>query len=822
MAPEVPASGSGGSRERRRLTAEHVAARVLLDATSIEDAAARILQAICESLEWEHGALWMVDRECDCLRCAQSWSVSPSRFPEFHAISNGMTFSRGIGLPGRLWANATPAWIPDVVADGNFPRAKVAAREGLHAAFGFPVLLHGEVVGVMEFFSREIREPDEDLLPMLTTVGNQIGMFIERQRAQDELARFFSLSLDMLCVVGFDGYLKRVNPAWQKTLGYSETELLSRPYIEFVHPDDQDATRAEAQKLAEGRPATHFENRCYHKDGTLRSMLWAAAPFGDQQAVYAAGRDITERKAADELRARTANLELLDELLTALVDSGDLPDVFGRISAVARKVLVHDAAALMVRRSDSREARVYASSGFPSGLPETMEVPEELLRNPNWEHDILDDLSRLPEPRYRRLVNMGFHSLLRVPIHLDGRFAGALVFLATTPSTFRPGDVLVARRMADRMAIALARDREIEASRRADEATARASKLEARVQALIEELDARTGYRRVVGESPQWRQVLTQATQVASTEATVLLLGDSGTGKEVVARFLHRASARSAGPFVALNCAALPEQLLEAELFGYERGAFTGATQSKPGQLEQAAGGTLFLDEVAEMSPSAQAKFLRVLQEREFQRLGGTRVLRSDARIVAATNRDLQRAIAQGQFRDDLYYRLNVFAIRLPALRDRRDDILPLSDAFLDEVGRGVGKRPVGISREARQMLREYHWPGNVRELRNVLERAAILCDGGLIMPEHLALRIAPLPAAPPPPPVESPAAEVAPAAAAAGAPLPESAGELQSMERAMIEQALEAARFNKSKAAKALGLTRQQLYVRMRKYGFE
>ena len=190
-----------------------------------------------------------------------------------------------------------------------------------------------------------------------------------------------------------------------------------------------------------------------------------------------------------------------------------------------------------------------------------------------------------------------------------------------------------------------------------------------------------------------------------------------------------------------MNCAALPEQLLEAELFGYERGAFTGATQSKPGQLEQAAGGTLFLDEVGEMSPSAQAKLLRVLQEREFQRLGGTRVLKTNARIVAATNRDLQKAIARGQFREDLFYRLNVFAIHLPALRDRREDILPLTEAFLDEIGRAFGRPPAGISREAQRALMEDHWPGNVRELRNVLERAAILCDGGLIAAEHLALR---------------------------------------------------------------------------------
>jgi transcriptional regulator with GAF, ATPase, and Fis domain len=451
-----------------------------------------------------------------------------------------------------------------------------------------------------------------------------------------------------------------------------------------------------------------------------------------------------------------------------------------------------------------------------------VEVPEH-MRGSDWDYHIVEDLSAEAHDGAVALTKLGFRSGVRVPVRLDGRTVAALVFMSTRLAHFTHDHVAIARRIADRIALSLARERGVEATRQADEATDRASKLEARVRVLTEELDARTGYRRVVGESTEWRQVLTQATQVAATETTVLLLGESGTGKEVVARFIHRASARNGGPFVALNCAALPEQLLEAELFGYERGAYTGAVQSKPGQLEQAAGGTLFLDEVGEMSPSAQAKFLRVLQEREFQRLGGTRVLRTDARIVAATNRDLQKAITNGQFREDLYYRLNVFAIKLPALRNRRDDILPLSEAFLKEIGRGIGRPASGISREARQQLVEYHWPGNVRELRNILERASILCDGGLIASEHLAIS-APLQQASPTVKFQEVLATAAVSAASApGAPaMPASAGDLQSMERTMIEQALETARFNKSKAAKALGLTRHQLYIRMRKYGLE
>jgi transcriptional regulator with GAF, ATPase, and Fis domain len=533
----------------------------------------------------------------------------------------------------------------------------------------------------------------------------------------------------------------------------------------------------------------------------------------DHVALALSHRRLAERaREHEELRARTTNLELLDELLAALTGAGDLADRFDRISTIAHKVLKHDAAALMVRLSDGLRARVYASRGFRGPVPEITEVPEELLADPAWDHHIFGDLGGAAGENYERLARMGFLSLLRVPVRIEGRFAGALLFLSVDRDAFRQPDVLVAHRIADRLALALARDREVEASRRADEATARAAALEARVRALTDELDARTGLRTIVGESAGWRHVLTQATQVAATDATVLLLGESGTGKEVVARFLHRASARSAGPFVALNCAALPEQLLEAELFGYERGAYTGATQSKPGQLEQAAGGMLFLDEVGEMSPSAQAKFLRVLQEREFQRLGGTRVLRTDARVVAATNRDLTRMMGHGQFREDLYYRLNVFAIRLPPLRDRRDDILPLSEAFLGEIGRGLGRPPAGISRDARQRLIEYAWPGNIRELRNTLERAAILCDGGLITSDHLALGV-------PAPAVAAPAAPIA--HAPAPSPLPP-ASDLPTMEREMIERALTVARFNKSKAAKALGLTRHQLYVRLRRHGLE
>jgi len=268
----------------------------------------------------------------------------------------------------------------------------------------------------------------------------------------------------------------------------------------------------------------------------------------------------------------------------------------------------------------------------------------------------------------------------------------------------------------------------------------RAQRIDAAVPRVLDHPTAST-HLRIVGESVQWRGVLRDATQVAATDTTVLITGESGTGKEVVARFIHAASPRRNRPFVALNCAALPEQLLESELFGYERGAFTSAHQAKPGQIELASGGVLFLDEVTEMSLSAQAKFLRVLQEREFQRLGGTRLVKANIRVIAATNRDLRKAVERGSFREDLFYRLGVFDIPIPPLRDRASDIVPMSDSFLQEIGRSFGRPAAELTREARAALLQYEWPGNVRELRNVLERAAILCEGGPLDVSHLRLQ---------------------------------------------------------------------------------
>ena len=276
----------------------------------------------------------------------------------------------------------------------------------------------------------------------------------------------------------------------------------------------------------------------------------------------------------------------------------------------------------------------------------------------------------------------------------------------------------------------------------------RAQTLEHSLKSARTQLHARYDFTQLLGRSPLLRDALTRAAQVAPTESTVLVTGESGTGKELVARAIHYASARADGPFVAVNCAALPDTLLESELFGHERGAFTGADRQKPGRFELAAGGTLFLDEIGDLSAAVQVKLLRVLQEREYQRVGGTATLKADVRLLTATNRDLTAEMAAGRFRSDLFYRLSVFNVHLPPLRDREDDVLLLADHFIRTLGPQMGKGDLTLSRDACDLLRHHPWPGNIRELQNAIERSLITSEGTLITAAHLALPTAPLPAA--------------------------------------------------------------------------
>lgn len=320
---------------------------------------------------------------------------------------------------------------------------------------------------------------------------------------------------------------------------------------------------------------------------------------------------------------------------------------------------------------------------------------------------------------------------------------------------------------------------------------------------LRQELKERYDFSNIIGNSGPMRQVYEQVAQVAGTNTTVLIRGESGTGKELIAHAIHYNSTRAKKPFVKVSVAALPETLIESELFGYEKGAFTGAQNRKKGRFEMAEGGTLFLDEIGELNPSTQVKLLRVLQEREFERLGGTETIKVNVRLIAATNKDLEKAIAEGSFREDLYYRLNVFTIFVPPLRERKPDVLLLADHFLEKYSREHGKRIKRISTPAIDMLSTYHWPGNVRELENCVERAVLVCDGHVVHGHHL------------PPTLQTAAASDTVTRLSLGAAI-------EAYEKDLIQDALKTTRGNRARAAKLLGTTERILGYKVKKYSLD
>jgi Nif-specific regulatory protein len=320
---------------------------------------------------------------------------------------------------------------------------------------------------------------------------------------------------------------------------------------------------------------------------------------------------------------------------------------------------------------------------------------------------------------------------------------------------------------------------------------------------LREELRERYDFSNMVGNSGRMRQVYEEIAQVAGTNTTVLIRGESGTGKELIAHALHYNSPRAKKPFVKVSCAALPDTLIESELFGYEKGAFSGAQARKKGRFELADGGTLLLDEMGDLNLATQIKLLRVLQSREFERLGGTETIKANVRLIAATNKDLEKAIEAGTFREDLYYRLNVFTIFVPPLRERKPDVMALADHFLEKFAREHGKSIKRISTPAIDMLMSYHWPGNVRELENAMERAVLVCDGNVIHGHHL------------PPTLQT--------AESSGTVTRLSLGEaVASYERDLIQDALKTTRGNRTRAARLLSATMRVLNYKIGKYGID
>ncbi|MCG3194398.1 MAG: Nitrogen fixation protein VnfA [Thermoanaerobaculia bacterium] len=488
---------------------------------------------------------------------------------------------------------------------------------------------------------------------------------------------------------------------------------------------------------------------------------------------FAALYELSETLGAPLNLAAALNevLEILETEFRAVAGVLALADESGALTVAAGPEGAVPIRRPRARISDTILAQV-VRSGRPVAIPQISAEPEAA------------ELTRLvPASRKSRLGRE--QSFLCVPVPVEGKPAGVLALLFPYERGLDIKNALdflgVAASLTGQ---ALRVNRLVEAERK---------RLVEENQFLKQELRERYDLRNLIGTSHPMREVYEKVAQVAPSATTVLIQGESGTGKELVAHAIHHNSPRSGMPFIKVNCAAMPENLVESELFGYEPGAFTGAQTLKKGRFELAHGGTLFLDEVGDLSPTTQVKLLRVLQEREFDRLGGVKPVKVDVRLITATNRNLEEAMRKNLFREDLYYRLNVFAIFLPPLRDRRTDIPLLADFFVEKYGRQHGKSIRRIATTAIDMLMSYHWPGNVRELENCLERAVLVCDGGVIHGHHL------------PPTLQT--AEVS-------GTLPSQSLEeaVAAFEKDLILDSLKIARGNKARAARLLQTTERIL----------
>jgi PAS domain S-box-containing protein len=640
-----------------------------------------------------------------------------------------------------------------------------------------PACLGGALIGVAGLACGAARRDEIDVA-MLQIVAQGIARLVERRRVESALrvgeARFRAIcesSPQGIFLSDERGGCVYVNPAAQQILGLSSEEAQGQGWMAALHPEDRvGVTGRWSTGVKEGSGYEVPLHRLVHRDGEVRSVLVRAMPINGAGAGADGGNgflglleDVTERLRADRERA--------DLIARAQVAHDDAESARGEIAAILSRV--SDAFVAF----DAEARFTYANDRALALLGRT----RESLIGRGIFTDFPTAAGGAFEEAYRRAVADQDATVVEQYFPLAARWFSARIYPSPTGVSVFFQDITDRRSREEQ----LTSDREY----------------------LRQEVHGEEPLYELVGRSPALQGVIDRVRVVAATDATVLIAGETGTGKELVARAIHDASARRERLLVKVNCAAISPSLVESELFGHEKGAFTGAFQRRKGRFELADGGTLFLDEVGELPVEIQAKLLRVLQERELERVGGSDTIRVDVRIIAATNRNLLDLVAKGRFREDLYYRLNVFPLTMPPLRQRAGDIPMLVQTFVRRFARKTGKAIDGVSAEALRRLCAYHWPGNVRELQNVLERAVILTRGAVIEWDALS----DLAAAPPPP-----VASVAAMHVVGG-------GSVRDIERSYVETTLretgwviEGARG----AARRLGLHPNTLRSRLKRWG--
>ena len=515
--------------------------------------------------------------------------------------------------------------------------------------------------------------------------------------------------------------------------------------LQLLFPADKDLITLGAESFA-GVPLSNHQGKVL---GHLVVMDNRPREFGERELrilrIFAtrAGTELERSRGEASLKRSEARRRMLLEINNAIVTKLTRDELWAAIGEAVRRVVPFDRLALALYDAKENCLSIASYAGpyqrddytplgrrlilndSPAGLAFT-------TRKPILRRDL--ELERLTGSE-ERAYGHGFRSICALPLVVRGLSIGAITVGSLNRAQYSGADADFLMEVASQIAIA------VDNLRTHEETEALKARFEAEAVYLQEEIKTEHNFEEIIGQSAPIRQLLKKLEQVAPTDATVLIHGETGTGKELLARAVHDRSRRKDRPLVKVNCGSIPSGLVESELFGHERGAFTGATQQRIGRFELANGGTIFLDEVTELPLDTQVKLLRVLQEGEFERVGSSRTMKVDVRVIAATNRNLQEVVRSGTFRDDLFYRLNVFPLEVPALRERREDIPLLVNFFLSRFGKNLGKEIRGVSQKSMESLTKYAWPGNIRELQNVIERAVVLAKGPIVQIDDSMLR---------------------------------------------------------------------------------
>ena len=684
-----------------------------------------------------------------------------------------------------------PYVVPNLAHVADTPSRAALEADGIRSIVAVPLLANGELIGTLNLGSDQIAAFSAEHIEIAQDVADSLAVAIrhahlnqqvaqhaadlegrvaertaelseanDRLRNSEERVRsLYNSTPIMMHSVGQDGCILDVNEFWLNTMGYERSEVIGRPVANFAAPEYQAHVRDELMpKLAQDGFVRDVEVQGAKKNGERVDLQISSVVKKDAAGKFLFSQtfllDITERKKAERARRET------EERLAGIFRSA--MDAIVVLDSERRVVIFNEAAQKMFRCS--------ASDAVGHRIDRFLTEPLEQLLT---EYMASEGFPQCWIPEGMRAVRK------------DGdRFSIEATVSRTDVSTGRLFTLIL---------------RDIDERKQSEE---KLDQLQRENVYLQEELQSELNFEEIVGASAVMQKVFQSIEMVAQTDSTVLLLGETGTGKELIARALHNRSLRKPSVMVKVNCGALPSSLVESELFGHERGAFTGAVAQKKGRFELAHRGTLFLDETGELPLETQTKLLRVLQEQEFERVGGSQTLKVDVRVIAATNRDLEAEVRRGSFRADLFYRLNVFPIEIPPLRDRKEDIPLLTAYFVRKFSQRMGKKIQSVSRAVYEQLHQYDWPGNVRELANLLERAVILCQSDVLQPKHLAVNRS--------------------KQISAG---PEEIPTLEEAERRLILRALEQTGGTLSGpngAAQILGLNRSTLWSRMRKLGIE